>query len=126
MADRQGGCSCGQLRFIVQGDPLRVGVCHCLDCRKHHGALFFAAAVFAENTVKITGRSASHKGRHICPDCGSSVYAVSGGEVELHLGAFDAPDQFTPTYELWTDRRDSWLTPISGAAQHARARDADN
>ena len=59
MADRQGGCSCGQLRFIVQVDPLRVGVCHCLDCRKHHGALFFAAAVFAENTVKITGEASS-------------------------------------------------------------------
>jgi len=21
---------------------LRVGLCHCLDCRKHHGALFYA------------------------------------------------------------------------------------
>ena len=41
-----GGCLCGNVRIQASGRPYRVGLCHCLDCRKHHGALFYAAAVF--------------------------------------------------------------------------------
>ena len=47
-----------------------------------------------------------------CPRCGSSVFARSGDEVELHLGALDAPDQLMPTYENWIVRRESWLPPF--------------
>ena len=46
MARFTGGCRCGKVRFEARGRPYRVGICHCLDCRKHHGALFYAAAVF--------------------------------------------------------------------------------
>jgi hypothetical protein len=35
-----GGCLCGNVRIVASGLPYRVGLCHCLDCRKHHGALF--------------------------------------------------------------------------------------
>ncbi len=31
-----GGCLCGSVRIVASGRPYRVGVCHCLDCRKHH------------------------------------------------------------------------------------------
>jgi hypothetical protein len=40
-------------------------------------------------------------------------------EVEIRVGAFDdAPTDFTPVYELWTQRRERWLVPIDGAEQH--------
>jgi len=42
MATVRGGCACGRLRVVATGAALRVGLCHCLDCRKHHGALFYA------------------------------------------------------------------------------------
>jgi hypothetical protein len=35
-----GGCLCGNVRIVASGLPYGVGLCHCLDCRKHHGALF--------------------------------------------------------------------------------------
>lgn len=41
-----GGCLCGKVRIVAAGRPYRVGLCHCLDCRKHHGALFHASAIF--------------------------------------------------------------------------------
>ena len=115
-----GGCLCGGVRLRASGSPLRVGLCHCLDCRKHHGAVFFAAAVFPALAVQITGETRAHEGRHFCPRCGSSVFARSGDEVELHLGALDAPDQFVPQYELWTCRRENWLQPVPGARQYLR------
>lgn len=33
-----GGCLCGDVRLVASGRPYRAGLCHCLDCRKHHGA----------------------------------------------------------------------------------------
>ncbi len=108
-----GGCSCGLVRLIATGDPLRVGICHCLDCRKHHGAVFYAAAIFPAAAVMVTGDTRSYKGRHFCPTCGSSVFARSGPEIEVHLGALDASSQFTPTYESWTQARENWLPDLT-------------
>lgn len=120
-----GGCLCGAVRFVAAGRPDRVGLCHCLDCRKHHGALFFAAAVYPEGAVTVEGETASYAGRHFCPRCGSSVFARSGAEVEVHLGALDAPDQFAPTYELWTVRRESWLPAFPLDRSFERNREED-
>lgn len=120
-----GGCLCGTVRFAASGEPYRVGVCHCLDCRKHHGALFFAAAIFPQEAVEITGETHSFAGRHFCPRCGSSVFARSEDEIELHLGSFDAPSQFTPGYELWTMRREAWLPPFQWMHHHKRNRVED-
>jgi hypothetical protein len=39
MRKRTGGCNCGQVRFEVSGEPLRVGLCHCLVCRKESGSV---------------------------------------------------------------------------------------
>ena len=117
-----GGCLCGKVRVTARGMPYRVGLCHCLDCRKHHGALFHASAIFPAASVTVTGETRAYRGRHFCPVCGSSVFGHSGDEIEVNLGAFDAPDQFRPTYELWTSRREAWLPPFP-LRGHARDRD---
>jgi hypothetical protein len=118
-----GGCLCGDVRLVASGTPRRVGICHCLDCRKHHGALFFAAAIFAQEAVAIEGETRDYAGRHFCPRCGSSVFARSADEVEVHLGALDAPDQFVPTYECWGVRREAWLPPFAGMRRFDRDRE---
>ena len=118
-----GGCLCGDVRLVATGEPYRVGLCHCLDCRKHHGALFFAAAIFPQDAVTITGETRHYAGRHFCPRCGSSVFARFGDEVEVHLGSLDAPDQFAPTYENWVVRRESWLPPFPFAKHYRHDRE---
>tara|TARA_R110002020_G_scaffold106504_6_gene247908 strand:- start:6223 stop:6615 length:393 start_codon:yes stop_codon:yes gene_type:complete len=117
-----GGCVCGKLRITATGAPWRVGLCHCLECRKHHGALFHASAVFPQASVSVEGEARSHAGRFFCPDCGSPVFGRSGDEVEVNLGALDEPDRFTPTYELWTVRREAWLPPFAGMRRYDRNR----
>ncbi len=118
-----GGCLCGNVRLVASGKPYRVGICHCLDCRKHHGALFHASAIFPSDAVVIEGETRDYGGRHFCPHCGSSVFSRSGDEVEVNLGSLDAPDQFQPTYELWTIRRESWLPSFPLARRYERDRD---
>ena len=118
-----GGCQCGAVGLAASGRPYRVGLCHCLDCRKHHGSLFHASAVFPDDAVTVEGETRAYEGRSFCPRCGSSVFSRSGDEIEVHLGALDAPDQLTPTYELWTVRREAWLPPFPNMRQYPRDRD---
>jgi len=119
-----GGCLCGDVRLVATGRPYRVGICHCLDCRKHHGALFHASAIFPLDAVTIEGETRDYAGRHFCPRCGSSVFGRSDDEVGVNLGSLDATDRFTPTYELWTIRREAWLPPFPLA--HRRERDRES
>lgn len=120
-----GGCLCGDVRIVATGRPYRVGLCHCLDCRKHHGALFFAAAIFAQEAVTIGGETRDYAGRNFCPRCGSSVFARFGDEVEVHLGALDAPNQLAPTYECWAMRREDWLPAFPLAHSYERDREGE-
>jgi len=104
-----GGCLCGKVQLVAKGRPYRVGICHCLGCRKHHGALFHASAIFPQDAVTIAGETCVYEGRHFCPHCGSPVFSRTDDEIEVNLGSLDDTDQFVPTYELWTLRRESWL-----------------
>lgn len=121
-----GGCLCGNVRFTATGRPWRVGICHCLDCRKHHGALFHASAIFPQDAVTIAGETRDYAGRFFCPRCGSSVFSRTGDEVELNLGALDEIDRFRPTYELWRIRREPWLPEFPVAMRYERDRDGES
>jgi len=125
MSHFTGGCLCGKVRLVASGRPYRVGLCHCLDCRKYHGALFHAAAICPQDAVKVDGETRDYAGRFFCPHCGSSVFSRSDDEIEVNIGSLDAPDQLTPTYELWTIRRESWLPPLPFAKQYDQDREAE-
>ncbi|GGA73105.1 hypothetical protein GCM10011385_28750 [Nitratireductor aestuarii] len=121
-----GSCLCGAVRLEAQGQPYRVGVCHCFDCRKHHGALFHASAIFSAEAVTVQGETRDYEGRYFCPRCGSSVFGRSDDEVEVNLGALDEIDQFVPTYELWTIRRESWLPEFPHMKRYERDRTGES
>ena len=117
---RTGGCACGDIRFEARGEPYRVGLCHCLVCRKYHGAPFNAFAMFSADRVTFTGAApkvyaTSELGRrYFCPACSAPVCTKYGrdDEIELHLGSFDEPNLFAPTYEAWIPRRENWLSEM--------------
>lgn len=122
MGQAQGGCRCGAVRMIASGAPYRVGVCHCLDCRKFHGAPFCVAAICADAAVLVTGATQHIDNRHFCPTCGSPVFSRSDDEIEISLGCFDEPDRFVPNCEIWTIRRESWLPPFPNMRRYERNR----
>jgi hypothetical protein len=118
-----GGCLCGAVRLTIGAAPVRVGICHCLDCRKHHGAVFPAFAVFAAATVQVAGATSEYRNRNFCPACGSSLFGRNGDEIEVHVGCLDAPSQLRPTYENWIIRREDWLPPFGVAHRYQRDRE---
>ncbi|MBF9050024.1 GFA family protein [Roseobacter sp. HKCCD9010] len=99
MAQFSGGCNCGAVRFLSMGRPDRVGLFHCLEGRKNHGALFYAAAICPDAAVTVGREPKEDARRFFCATCGSSVFARSGDENERHLGAVDVPNQLTQSYE---------------------------
>jgi hypothetical protein len=126
--DREGGCACGAVRYVASGGPLRVGLCHCLTCRKRHGAPCNAFAAFRSDKVRIEGRTLawaigdSHGLSHGCAVCGAPLFWTAAswledgqgdGEIEIHLGGLDDTGQFTPQYEVWVKRREPWMPPLN-------------
>ena len=115
---REGGCLCGRVRYQARGEPLRVGLCHCGDCRKESGAPFTLFAVFPSNAFSVTGETRLHAGRTFCPSCGSRLFNPGEPEMEIRAGTLDqAPTDLAPTYEIWVRRREPWLVPLPGAPQ---------
>ncbi len=122
MPHYQGGCLCGAIRLEIEAAPYRVGVCHCLDCRKRQGSAFHYFAVFPAEAVKVTGEPASFKARHFCPTCGSPLFDRFGDELELSAGCLDAPNLLEPTYEAWIVRREAWLPAFNLANRYEHDR----
>jgi hypothetical protein len=127
-----GSCLCGAVRVELSGDPDRVGLCHCLDCRKKSGSLFSAWAIYPADAVTVTGETAGHElgdgyVRHVCPSCSAPICEVDAAsdEVEVFIGVLDAPNLLTPTYETWTVRREHWLPPLPLDRHYERNREDD-
>jgi hypothetical protein len=125
-------CRCGRLRATVTGEPVRVSVCHCLNCKKRSGSAFAVQARWPAEHVAIEGESKSHvmvadSGNpatyHFCPQCGSDVYYVNEGKFEglvaIPLGAFDDPYAYAPSFSVWEKRKHDWVEIVGDGVEHS-------
>jgi hypothetical protein len=130
MATREAMCSCGQLRAEVEGDPVRVSVCHCLACQRRTGSAFGYQARWPRESVRIEGDSheylrVSDDGEeerrfHFCPQCGATVYYVTEPEfVAIPVGVLGDPAFPAPTVSVWESRRHQWVALPADADRHA-------
>lgn len=127
MTTRLAACSCGQLSARVTGEPVRVSICHCLNCQRRTGSPFAQQARFPREQVTLAGQSTryvlagdegSHAGFHFCPHCGATVwYEAEGLEayISIPVGAFADPDFPAPTVSVYEERMHRWLVPPAGA-----------
>ena len=128
---RSASCRCGQLRATTTGEPVRVSVCHCLNCKKRSGSAFAVQARWPSAQVRIDGRSktfvkAADSGNsatfHFCPDCGSDVHYEIDGKfddlVAIPLGAFDDPWFVSPAYSVWEERKHDWIEIAGEGVEH--------
>jgi hypothetical protein len=113
-----GGCLCGAVRFRARGAPKWTIWCHCQSCRRHSGAPVSAFAAFDATSVEmIEGgitKFASSPGvlRGFCATCGSTLSCEgdrSPGELHIHIGALDRPQDFAPTLEVYPEERLPWV-----------------
>ena len=132
MTSRAASCRCGQLKVSVTGEPVRVSVCHCLDCKKRSGSAFAVQARWPAEQFKSEGQSKTwtHHAdsgnritHHLCPECGSSMhYVIEGkfdGLVAIPLGAFDDPYFASPKFSVWEERKNDWVEILGHNVEHS-------
>ena len=119
--NRTATCACGQLRVVCRGEPLKVSLCHCLDCQKRTGSTYGIAAFFAREEVTAEGRANTFTRKsdsgfdvtfRFCPNCGSNVYwepARMPDLIGVAVGAFADPSFPAPTQSVWNERRHPWV-----------------
>jgi len=120
MTSRVASCSCGQFRLTCEGEPVRISMCHCLECQKRTGNVFATQARFPREFVTIEGRAtqwtrAGDSGQpcmfNFCPVCGSTVYwepAGTPGFVSVAVGAFADPSFPPPRVSVYEERQHPW------------------
>jgi hypothetical protein len=111
-----GGCLCGQVRYEVTGDPVRVVNCHCDDCRRVTGAAFATNVFVNADELKITqgeprafehvSDSGKKRNKEFCPNCGSQLFSYTIGSPlkSLKVGSVDDARFLKPTANLYWSR----------------------
>lgn len=126
----EGGCHCGAVRYEITGEPRRVGLCHCTDCRRSAGAPMVAWAILGEDQFRLLKgevtayASSEHGRRRFCPTCGTGLYytnaATFEGLVDVQLATLDDPDAFAPIEQIQTAERIGWMETAHALPAHAR------
>lgn len=125
MKNREAACSCGQLRLTCLGDPVRVSMCHCLECQRRTGSPFGVQAWYpreqvlpAKGVAKRYERQAN-SGRTVtfnfCAECGGTVFWVAELRPDLiavAVGMFADPEFERPSLSVWESRQHPWITAI--------------
>ena len=112
----EGGCFCGAMRYVAEGEPAMKGQCHCRQCQYFAGGgpnIFIAMptsgfgytkgtpSAFARKDAPVFGAS-----REFCPTCG--VQLVTKAEpmpdvVFVKVGTLDDPTAFGgPQFAIFT------------------------
>jgi hypothetical protein len=101
----EGGCYCGQVRYVVEAEPTMRAQCHCRECQyiTGGGPNFFmvvpsAGVRYVEGEAKAFTRSDIERPvtREFCPNCGTHLMTRLPGRpmVVLKVGGLDDPSQF--------------------------------
>jgi hypothetical protein len=120
----EGGCTCGHIRYRLNGKPLIVHACHCTWCQRETGTAHAWNALYEADRVEhlkaepeiVDTPSASGKGQRIarCPICKVAVwsnYPQAGAAVRfLRVGTMDDPSQCPPDIHIFTSSKQPWVT----------------
>jgi hypothetical protein len=121
MSVREASCACGALAARAEGDPVRLSICHCLDCKRRTGSAFSWNATYEADRVRIVGDFRTYERgsddgfwvrQHFCPECGVTIwYEIERrpNMVSIPAGAFADAAFPPPAIEVYAERRCPWL-----------------
>jgi hypothetical protein len=114
----EGGCLCGGLRYRLHEPPVRVGDCHCVDCRRASAAAFVTWGVVYRKDVEILSgdlRKVRYAGRlrSFAACCATPLFfqdAQDSTTIDVTVVSLDYPERFAPEVAIWTEDRLPWVT----------------
>lgn len=116
----KGQCLCGNVKYTVSSGPLRMGQCHCDDCRRSTGTGHSSNAFFKKFDVKIEGETSSYESatdtgstitRYFCPKCGSRLFGTNNTTTDIisvSAGTLDDSSWFKPNAILFHKKKPNW------------------
>jgi hypothetical protein len=101
----EGGCYCGAVRYVADGEPMLKAQCHCRECQYISGGspnMFVlmppAGFCYAKGAPKQFSRSdlESPVTREFCAECGTHLVTLRPGlpAIVLKVGTLDNPGLF--------------------------------
>ncbi len=130
MTTRTATCACGRLRVACEGEPVRVSVCHCLECQKRTGSVFGVSARYPKGNVRAEGASRRYSrvadsGFKVtfdfCPTCGTTVHwhlDQFPDVTAVAVGAFADRDFPAPQHSVGERRKHEWVEVAGASVQH--------
>jgi hypothetical protein len=128
-----GSCSCGQVRFELEGRPFRMHHCHCSRCRLARGGAHATNVIYKIEALKYAAGenlvveyklpAAQFFGTAFCSACGGALPRRSPerGAVIAPIGSLDADPEIHPLAHQYVASKAPWYDIHDGVPQFAEA-----
>ena len=121
MSAREGGCSCGAVRYRLTSDPLFVHCCHCLNCQIQTGSAFVINLLIEADRVELLAGNpqpvdvprddGSAQSIFRCPACQVAVFSTyTRPDIRfVRAGTLDIPADIAPDVHIFTRSKLPWV-----------------
>jgi hypothetical protein len=118
---REGGCSCGAVRYGLASDPLFIHCCHCLNCQRQTGSAFVINLLIEADRVELLSGDpeavdvprddGSSQRIYRCPSCHVAVFSEYGRPEVWFVrgGTLDQPSAVEPDVHIYTRSKLPWV-----------------
>ena len=115
-----GQCLCGDVKYKISSPPVRMGQCHCDDCRRSSGTGHASNAFFKKDDVQIEGKTSQYDSntdtgsiitRHFCPKCGSRLFGENSAAtaiIGVTAGTLNDSHWFKANAIVYNKRKPKW------------------
>jgi hypothetical protein len=119
---REGGCSCGAVRYRLNAEPLFVHCCHCLNCQRQTGSAFVINVLIETDRVEVLSGEprpvdvprddGSMQRIFRCPQCNVAVFSEYTYPTVrfVRAGTLDDPSSIEPDVHIFTRSKLPWVT----------------
>jgi hypothetical protein len=130
-----GACHCGNITYVAEIDPDRVGICHCTDCQTLSGTAFRVSVAAAKEAFTIltgqpkiyvkTAESGAKRAQAFCPECGTPIYAAAASDPQvfnIRVGTARQRAELRPKTQGWCRSSRDWVMDLRPIQQFAKQR----
>jgi hypothetical protein len=117
---REGGCSCGEVRYRLTSEPLFVHCCHCLNCQRQTGSAFVINVLIEADRVELLAgepqvvpvpRGSKTQRIFRCPTCQIALFSIyTRATVRfVRAGTLNDPSSIEPDVHIYTRSKVPWV-----------------
>lgn len=118
----EGGCACGDIRYVCDAKPITMFKCHCRDCQYATGGPFVAAILvpvqsfkFVKGTPTYYSTPSLRGGENIRSFCGRCGSRLTGGQrpepwpyMGITASSLDEPRFYDPQVHYFVVHAQPW------------------